>query len=85
VVDLSFDSIRVFEFITPNGNVFVAWDADAAEGTRITDLSAVLGRRVVTVTPIVKELTPDNSLVVPEVQECDSTAIPLSITPDFIE
>ncbi|MCK4599261.1 hypothetical protein KAU37_05525 [Candidatus Bipolaricaulota bacterium] len=48
-------------------------------------LTAVLGEREVTVTRIVTELYTDDNPSVPEVQECDSTAIPLSITPLFIE
>jgi len=38
-----------------------------------------------TVTPIVTELNPDNSPIISEVKRCDSTAVPLSITPVFVE
>ncbi|MCK4394042.1 hypothetical protein KAX17_14160 [Candidatus Bipolaricaulota bacterium] len=48
-------------------------------------LTAVLGEREVTVTRIVMQLNPDNSPVVPEVIRGSTTAIPLSITPVFIE
>jgi len=48
-------------------------------------LSAIFGEGVVTVTPIVTELTTDNSLVVPEVKVFPATAVPLSITPVLIE
>jgi len=48
-------------------------------------LTAVLGEREVTVTRIVTELNANNSPVVPEVKVFPSTAIPLSITPVFIE
>lgn len=50
-----------------------------------TDLSAVLGNREVAVTPIVTELNDDSSPVVLEVEKYPTTAIPLSITPVFIE
>jgi len=54
-------------------------------GVTKTDLSAVLGDREVILTPIVTELNPDNSPVVPEVKVFPATAVPLSITPVFIE
>jgi len=85
VADLSIDHIRIFKFITPKGNVYVAWDADGGQDTSITDLSAVFGNRKVMVTQIVTELNPDNSPVVPEAMRVSTTAIPLSIIPVFIE
>jgi len=45
----------------------------------------MLGARAITVTPIVMELNPDNSPVVPEAKVFPATAVPLSITPVFIE
>lgn len=85
VADLSIGSIRVFEFHLPNVTVTVAWNVDGTDATCTTDLSSVLGKRAVTVTAIVTELDPDGTPIVPEVQQFDSTAIPLSITPVFIE
>jgi len=85
VADLSIDSIRVFEFITPNGAVDVAWDVDGTDAPQPMDLSAVLGEREVILTPIVTELDPDDTPVVPEVITLSTTAVPLSITPVFIE
>jgi len=85
VADLSIDHIRIFKSITPKGTVYVAWDADGGQDTSITDLSAVFGNRKVMVTQIVTELNPDDSPIVPEVKVFPTTAIPLSITPVFIE
>lgn len=85
VVDLNFDPIRVFEFITPNGAVYVAWDRDGTDAPRPMDLSLILGSRELAVTPIVTELSVNDSPVEPEVQECGLTAVPLSIIPVFIE
>jgi hypothetical protein len=48
-------------------------------------LILVLGAREVTVPRIVTQLNPDKSPVVPEVIRSSTTAIPLSITPVFIE
>lgn len=48
-------------------------------------LTAVLGDREVTVTPIVTELNTNDSPAVPEVMKLSTTAVPLSITPVFIE
>ncbi|MCK4246439.1 hypothetical protein KAX14_04315 [Candidatus Bipolaricaulota bacterium] len=45
----------------------------------------MLGESVVTVTPMVTELNPDNSPIVPEVKVFPATAIPVSIIPVFIE
>ncbi len=85
VAELSIDSIRVFEFLTPKGNVYVSWDRDAGETTFPTDLSALLGERDVILTPIITELDPDGAPIVPEVKRLSTTAVPLSITPVFIE
>jgi len=85
VADLSIDSIRVFEFVTPNGTVYVAWDVDGTDVPCPTDLSAALGEREVILTPIITELDPSDTPIVPEAEECDSKAIPLCITPVFIE
>lgn len=85
VTDHSIGSIRIFEFLTPNGNVYVAWDRDGTDAARPTDLSPILGNREVAVTPIVTQLNSDNSPVVPEVLRVSATAIPLSIAPIFIE
>jgi len=49
------------------------------------ELTAMLGERVATVTPIVMELDPYNSTVVPEEIKALTTGTPLSITPVFIE
>jgi len=48
-------------------------------------LNAILGESVVTVTPVIAELNPDNSPVEPRVTRIYTTAIPVSITPVFIE
>jgi len=85
VADLSIDHIRIFEFITPKGNVYIAWDRDGGEDSNITDLSDVLGNKEVTVTRIVTELNNNDSPVQPKVKTHATTAIPLSITPVFIE
>ena len=85
VADLSIGPIRVFEFVTPKGNVHVAWDVDGTDAPQPTDLSSVLGEREVILTPIITELDPDDSPVVPEARRGASTAVPLSITPVFIE
>jgi len=85
VADLSIGSIRVFEFVTPNGAVYVAWDVDGTDAVRTTDLSPVLGEREVILTPIITELSPDDTPIVPEVMRVSTTAVPLSITPVFIE
>lgn len=85
VADLSVDHIRIFQFITPKGEVYVAWDRNAGDDYSITDLSDVLGDMQVTVTQIVTELNDDDSLVRPKVRTCATTSIPLSITPVFIE
>jgi len=85
VADLSIDHIRIFEFITPRGNVYIAWDRDGGEDYSITDLSDVLGNREVEVTQIVTELNDNDSPIKPEVKTYATTAIPLSITPVFIE
>ena len=49
------------------------------------ELTAMLGNREVTLTPIVTELNPDDSPIVPEVKVFPTTAIPVSIIPVFIE
>jgi len=85
VTDLSINSIRIFEFITPNGAVYVAWDRDGTDVPCTTDLSAVLGEREVILTSIITDLNPDGTPIVPEARRRASTAIPLSITPVFIE
>jgi len=85
VADLSIDHIRIFQFITPKGTIYVAWDADGWQDTSITDLSAVFGNRKVMVTQIFTELNPDDSPIVPEAKVFSATAVPLSITPVFIE
>jgi len=85
VVNLNFDTIRVFEFITLNGSVYVAWDSNGTDAPRPVDLSAVLGIREVAVTPIVTKLNPDDSPVEPRVTRIDTTAIPVSIIPVFTE
>jgi len=85
VADLRLGCIRVFEFVTPNGAVYVAWDVDGTDAARTTDLSAVLGEREVILTPIVTQLKPDDTPIVPEARRRASTAVPLSITPVFIE
>jgi len=45
----------------------------------------VLGSREVILTSIITELNHDEIPIVPEVQQCDSTVVQLSITPVFIE
>jgi hypothetical protein len=85
VTDLTIDHIRVFEFITPGGRVYVAWDSNGGEDSSVTDLSSVLGNRAVTVTQIVTELNDNDSPVIPGVKTHPASAIPLSITPVFIE
>ena len=85
VADLSIGHIRIFEFITPKGNVYIAWDIEGGEDYTITDLSDVLGNKEVKVTQIVTELNDNDSPVIPRVKSCTTTAIPLSITPVFIE
>jgi len=85
VADLTIGSIRIFEFVTPKGNVYVAWDRDGGEDSSITDLSSVLGNRQVTVTGIVTKLDYDGSPIEPEVRTHSTTTIPLGITPIFIE
>jgi hypothetical protein len=85
VADLSVDHIRIFEFRTPKGDVYVAWNRNGGEDYIMTDLSSVLGNVEATVTQIVTELNDDDSPVKPKVRTCDATAIPLSVTPVFIE
>jgi len=45
----------------------------------------VLGEREVILTPIITELNPDDTPIAPEVMRLSTTAVPLSITPVFIE
>jgi len=85
VADLSIDHIRIFEFITPKGNIYIAWDRDGGEDSSITNLSDALGNKEVKVTQIVTELNDNDSPVQPKVETYATTAIPLSITPVFIE
>ena len=84
VSDLSVGNIRIFEFITPKGKVYVVWNRDGGQGSSPTDLSDVLGNKEVTVIQIVTELNANGSPIRPEVKIYDTTAIPLSITPVFI-
>jgi len=85
VADLSIDHIRVFEFITPGGKVYVAWDSNGGEDSSFTDLTSVLGNREVTVTHIVTELNYNDSPVILGLKTHPAVAVPLSITPVFIE
>jgi hypothetical protein len=85
VADLSLGSVHVFEFITPIGAVYVAWDVDGTRSPRLVDLSPILGERDVILTPIVTELGPDDTPIVPQVMKLSTTAVPLSLTPVFIE
>jgi len=85
VTDLSIGSIRVFEFLTPNGTVYIAWDVDGTDTPQPIDLSRVLGNRDVLLTPIVTELAPNDTPIVPEAMSVSTTTVPLGITPVFIE
>lgn len=85
VADLSIDHIRIFEFVTPNGTVYVAWDSDGREATSITDVSDVLGNKDVRVTEIITKLNRNDYPVIPNVKTYATSAIPLSVTPVFIE
>jgi len=85
VSDLSIGSIRVFKFLTPNGAVYVAWDVDGADASRSVDLSSMLGGKDVLLTPIITELAPNDTPIVPEAMSVSTTTVPLSITPVFIE
>jgi len=58
------------------------WDFQVGN---VADLSDVLGNREVEVTQIVTELNDNDSPIKPEVKTYSTTAIPLSITPVFIE
>ena len=85
VADLSVASIRIFQFSTPRGIVYVAWDADGTDQVGTVDLSGVLGHRDVKVAPIVTQLNTNNGPIVPEASTHSSANVPLSITPVFIE
>jgi len=85
VTDLSLGDLRVFEFPTPRGPVVVAWDAAGTEDARPVDLHAALGEREVAVTGIVTALNDDDTPVVPAAERHLTTAIPLSVSPVFID
>ena len=85
VADLSIGSIKIFEFTTQEGNIYVAWDRNGSESFGRIDLSDVFGNREVAITQIVTALNDNDSPVIPEVKTYSATSIPLSITPVFIE
>ena len=47
VADLSTDNLRLFEFQTPRGKIYVAWDSRGSGETVSFDLSRELGNRPV--------------------------------------
>ncbi len=80
--DLSQGASRVFAFSTPRGDVYIAWNP--ATDTTV-DLSAGFGSGNVKVTPVVTELDAQRNPVYPAVRTVSARAVPLTITPVFVE
>jgi hypothetical protein len=83
VEDLGFDGLRLFRFLVAGEPVYVAWSSD--EDPVTYDLSGSLEEASLSLTPIVTELASDGSPHWPEVLTVEPTAIPLSMTPVFLE
>jgi hypothetical protein len=81
--DLSIGDVRAFRFMVRRGSVYVLWSDDAAE--RLVDASAILGAGTFLVTPIVTALDDTLAPIVVPPRTCASSALPVSITPVFVE
>ncbi len=83
VKDLSFGDVRLIEFAVGSRKVYVAWSSDAK--ARSYDLSGKIGTGQVNVTTIVTKLQADGKAIGPIQQQATAAAMPLSITPVFLE
>jgi len=84
VKDLSIGSVRIFEFKTPNGKVYVAWDSDGDDQYASTNLTSIYNGNV-KVTYIVTEIDENNNPIQKDSETRHTSNIPISITPIFIE
>ncbi len=82
VQDLSQGDTRLFAFRVGNKDVYIAWTTG---GSATADLSAVFSNENVKVTQVVTELDANRNPVYPDPETVTPTAVPLSITPVFIE
>ena len=85
VIDKSAGTLRVFEFNTPEGPVYVAWNSKGNDLPEINDLSSIIGNNDIKITGIVTELNRNNNPVLPKIIDCSPTAVPIGITPVFME
>jgi hypothetical protein len=82
VQDLSVGGLRIFDFRVGGKDIYIAWDP---VGSGPADLSAVFGDKNVKVTHIVTELDAQHNPVYPAPETVSADAVPLNITPVFIE
>jgi len=81
--DASFADVRVFRFVVEGHPLFVLWNANEEETA--VDASPILGDADVLVTRIVTELAEEGDPVVAPPEVVSSIALPVSITPIFVE
>jgi hypothetical protein len=82
VQDLSSGDLKLFSFQVNNKIVYIAW---ALNGSPVENLSAALGSGSFRVTPVVTELNAGKNPVYPNSSVLNAEAVPLSLTPVFIE
>ncbi len=82
VQDLSQGDLRIFKFQVGDNQVYIAWKV---EGSLTADLSDILGDEEVQVTYIVTSLDEAHNPIFPGVSNVSTTAIPINLTPIFIE
>ncbi len=82
VQDVSQGDVRIFSFRVGGKDVYIAWNTG---GDITADLSSIFGDVNVKVTPVVTELDSDRNPVYPASEIISADAVPLSITPVFIE
>jgi hypothetical protein len=82
VQDLSQGDLRIFRFQVGEKRVYIVWKV---EGSLTADLSQILGDGEVQVTYIVTSLDTSHNPIFPGASNVSTTAIPVNLTPIFIE
>ena len=82
VQDLSQGDLRLFDFQVDGKDIYIAWKIS---GSVTANLSAIFGNVNVRVTQVVTELDASRNPVYPGSETVNAGAVPLSLTPVFIE
>jgi hypothetical protein len=82
VQDLSEGDLKLFAFRVGDKDIHIAWKTG---DSTTADLSAIFGDANVKVTKVVTELDANRNPVYPETEITGAEAVPLSLTPVFIE